>query len=59
MRLFGDRILINHDLKWFVRTCKAVCSKHFLNKNINNFDYTLIESIEDEKLFEDFPVKEP
>ena len=37
---------MKHDLKWFVRTCKAVCSKHFLDKDMKNFDFTK-ESVED------------
>lgn len=62
LRQYGDRILMKHDLKWFVRTLKAVCCKHFYDKDVSTFDFTKILHIEDnddDPMFENFPVKDP
>jgi hypothetical protein len=62
LRQFGDRILMRHDYKWFVRALKAVCCQHFLGKDLLNFDFTQIVSAfhkENESMFDGFPVEDP
>jgi hypothetical protein len=39
MRQFGDRILMKHDLRWFIKTLKGVCSKNFYNKDVSTIDF--------------------
>lgn len=57
LRQYGDRILMLHDFKWFVRTAKAICLKYFYDKNMDGFDWTQLD--EDEEMFASFPIKSP
>jgi hypothetical protein len=53
---------MTHDYKWFVNCLKAICCKHFFDKDVSSYDFTKIlhgDEYDEHPLFENFPVKEP
>ena len=61
-RQYGDRILMTHDYRWFSRALKAVCQKHFFDKDISGFDFTQIlhpEDSDSDPAIDDFPLQNP
>jgi hypothetical protein len=58
MRQFGDRILMNHDLKKLTRAIKSICVQHLCDEEDNLSDVDLT-SEEKPREFEDFPIESP
>jgi hypothetical protein len=58
MRQFGDRILMNHDLKKLTRAIKSICVKHLCDENDQP---DLVDLSQEKKAgeFDDFPIEHP